>query len=53
MILISNKVSFGKKNWILLKMIAYRKDFDENNFMPFLLKDNEYLENYKWYLGKS
>ena len=52
-ILISNKVSFGKKIWIFPKMIAYRKDFDETNFMYFLVKDDEYLENYKWHLGKS
>ena len=27
-------------------MTAYRKDFDENKYMSFLIKDNKLLEKY-------
>ena len=27
-------------------MSAYRKDFDETKYMPFLIKDDELLEKY-------
>ena len=30
----------------LPKMSAYRKDFDETNYMSFLMKDDELLEKY-------
>ena len=30
----------------LPKMAAYRKDFDENKYMSFLIKDNKLLEKY-------
>ena len=29
---------------ILPKMVAYRSDFDETKYMPFLIKDDELLE---------
>ena len=62
-IIVSNKVSFGKKAFkyfisyidakkirplciLLLKMCAYRKDFDETKYMSFLIKDDELLEKY-------
>ena len=31
---------------ILPKMVAYRSDFDETKYMPFLIKDDELLEKY-------
>ena len=30
---------------MLSKMSAYRRDFDETNYMSFLTKDNKLLEN--------
>ena len=30
---------------MLSKMSAYRRDFDETNYMSFLTKDNKFLEN--------
>ena len=27
-------------------MVAYRSDFDETKYMPFLIKDDELLEKY-------
>ena len=31
---------------ILPKMVAYRSDFDETEYMPFLIKDDKLLEKY-------
>ena len=61
-IVVSNKVSFGKKGFkyligyrdakirplciFLPKMSAYRRDFDETKYMSFLIKDDELLEKY-------
>ena len=57
---LSNKVSFCKKGfkfllvtkmaksqtfmYLLPKMNAYRKDFDETKYMSFLIKDDDFLE---------
>ena len=59
-IVVSNKVSFGKKGFkyfigykdakirplciFLPKMSAYRRDFDETKYMSFLIKDDELLQ---------
>ena len=32
--------------YILLKISAYRRDFDEANYMSFLIKENELQEKY-------
>ena len=61
-IIVSNKLSFGKKNLnfslaskmlenrplyvFLPKMNACRRDFDETKYMSFLIKDDELLEKY-------
>ena len=61
-IIVSNKLSFGKKNLnfslaskmlenrplyvFLSKMSACRRDFDETKYMSFLIKDDELLEKY-------
>ena len=60
-IVISNKVSFGKKEFkyfirykdakklyciLLPKMSAYRIDFDKTKCMPFLIKDEKFLEKH-------
>ena len=34
------------------KMSAYRRDFDETKYIPFLIKDDKLLEK-QWDLGKS
>ena len=36
----------------LLKMSAYRRDFDETKYMSFLIKDDELLEKYNEIWGK-
>ena len=59
---VSNKVSFSKKGFkyfigykygkkrplriLLLKMSAYRRDFDKTKYMSILIKDDELLEKY-------
>ena len=59
-IVVSNKVSFGKKGFkyfisykdanirplctFFPKPSAYRRDFDETKYMSFLMKDDELLE---------
>ena len=61
-IIVSNKLSFGKKNLnfslaskmlknrplyvFLPKMSGCRRDFDETKYMSFLIKDDELLEKY-------
>ena len=62
-IVVSNKVSFGKKGFkysigykdakkirplciFLPKTSAYRKDFEENKCISFLIKDDELLKKY-------
>ena len=62
-ILVSNKVSFGQKDFkyfigytdakkvrplsiFLLKMNAYRRDFDKTKYMSFSIKDEKSLEKY-------
>ena len=55
----SKKVPFGKMDFkyftgqkivpiciFLPKMSAYRRDFDETKYVPFLIKDDELLEKY-------
>ena len=34
-------------------MSAYRRDFDETNYISFLMKDDELLEKYNEIWGKS
>ena len=34
-------------------MSAYRRDFDETNYISFLIKDDELLEKYNEIWGKS
>ena len=61
-IVVSNKVSFGKKDFkyfigykdakirplciFLPKMSTYRRDFDATKYLPFSIKDDELLEKY-------
>ena len=61
-IVVSNEISLGKKGFkyfigfkdakigplfiFLPKIITFRRDFDETEYMSFLIKDDELLEKY-------
>ena len=50
-IVVSNKVSFGKKGFQKTRPLCiffpHRRDFDETKYMSFLIKDDELLEKYE------